>query len=295
MIQNSILLYHNGNQRVIDRFKKHFRFHSYQGNWSEHLSHPLDNSLYEICIADATDANLSQARFLGIRILRYISAYDDDWINPISEMTCQPYELWLSNVVCKNLSFADIVDCEFFLNNRPKSQHSVIITTGRTANTHLQMIDKSAMLVEGSKIIDEKLLEAKEAIFLWRLDQWDCLVSSWLLQINNNVPLHQFNSKLRGSVPPTVNLDSRWIDNQWKNLCQFVMDSAMFFRYVIKRPISHMTTEDIVKRFKSPSEKINYSKSDLVLNYEEMHAYYQSSTTRQILTMCYNNLHKHII
>jgi len=294
MISGSILLYHNGNQRVIDQFRKQFRYHKFCGNWKNWMSQPSDHCLYEICIADATDKNLNKAREIGIRIFRYISEYDDDQSNTVSELVLQPYHDWLSNVVCKNLCFADVIVSENLIRDQEINQHSIIITTGRTANTHLQMVDCDADLIECNKFIDINLLRARHAILLWRLDQWQCLTSSWILQ-NSGMVTHQFQGKIKNPVRKCDNLTEQWINVDWKNLCQEVLDQALFFHYVVKRTIYHMTTEDVIKRFTSRSEKINYDKSSIIPNYKEMENFYFNSETKKIITMCYNNTLTHII
>jgi hypothetical protein len=296
MITGSVLLYHNGNQRIIDFFQQQFRYHTYQGNWSEHVNNPKHHSLYEICIADATDSNLQHARNLGIRILRYITCYNDDQTNSVSELKYQDYQQWLTNVVCKNLCFADIVESDsgIIIDDKSSQNHGIIITTGRTANTHLQMIDQSINLIEYQRNIGQDLISARQAILLWRLDQWQCLTSSWILQFHGQ-PIHQFNGKIRGSIKSAGNIPRSWVDYDWKNVCQLVLDTALFFRYIIRKPVYHMTTEDIISRFQSHSEKIRYSKKNLIPNFDEIKSYYDNSDTKKLITLCYNNTLKHII
>lgn len=294
MISQSVLLYHNGNHRVIKQFREDFRYHRFCGNWTDWCDNPEDHCLYEICIADATDENLSRARQLGIRILRYISAFEDDRSNQVDELETQSWDDWLARVVCKNLCFADVVVGVSLDVEQSVDRHGIIITTGRTANVHLQMIDKSIDLVENSKTLDREFFTARQAILLWRQNQWECLTSTWILQ-NTGLPTHQFDGKIDNEIIACDDLTEDWIHTDWKNLCQTVFDQALFFHYVLKRPIYHMITEDIISRFTSASEKVDYDKSRLISNFGQMQNFYDGSRAKQIITMCYNNTLNHII
>lgn len=294
MTTGSILLYHNGNQRVIDQFRACFRHHKFRGNWVDFIDRPENHCLYEICISDANDHNLAKSRELGVRIFRYISNYDDDLKNQVNELGVQSYQDWLSHVVCKNLCFSDIIVAKEISLDPETDQHSVIITTGRTANTHLQLVDTDARMIESSKYLDYKILKAKQAVLLWREDQWECLTSMWMM-INSGKVVHQYSGKLNDTIDTCQDLSAEWIDRDWKNMCTMVLDHALFFHYVLKRHINHMTTEDVIGRLSSPSEKINYDKSKIIPNYGEMKNFYSNSRAKKTISMCYNNVLNHII
>lgn len=294
-IRGAVLLYHNGNGRVIEKFKKKFRFNDFKGNWADQSDQARDHALYEISIADATDANLFKARDLGIRIYRYVSSYADDKANSVPEFVQPSHDDWLKNVVCKNLCFADVIDNAAGLldiDHTPDDRWA-IITTGRTANTHLQKANPDIDMFECPKILDANLIKAKQAIFLWRQDQWQCLTSHWIMA--NSQPIHQYNGLITATPKPTSDLPRSWIESDWKNICQIVLDQALFFRYVLNRTVNHMTTEDAIKRFHSSSEKIHYDKSTLIPNYQEMQDYYGNSSIEKLINMCYHNTLIHLV
>jgi hypothetical protein len=293
----SICIYHNGNSRILQHYLTKFPDLKFSGNWSEAVDRPSYGHIWEICFADATRENMFAAADADVYILRHISNYSDDLENLLPE--CQPFNYidWINFVVANNLCFANQVISDVQLNNRTINEVS-IVTTGRTANTHLQLainqLGNDAF--EYSKQIDQRLLESSNAIFLWRENNWDCLTSTWIAIQTEYKKSHQTSNQpfikfIVDNIPP---IDLIWITDTWFNLCQLVLDHAMFYRYVCQRPIVYTTTEYVVAKFQTEQQKLNYNKEHLIANYYEIKSQYDQLKFAEMLESLYTNVTQHI-
>jgi hypothetical protein len=293
---SSICLYHNGNSRVVDYYKEKFSNLKFSGNWSEATEKSSTGQLWEICFADATRNNMLAACQQQINIIRHISTYDDDTKNKLPEAGEFDYQDWLTHVVANNLSFADTVISDFYLQSHTNDEIA-IVTTGRTANTHLQLVlhDRGQQSFEYKKLLDQRLLESKSALLLWRKDQWECLASTWIAMQTDYNYSHQLLGQSLVSIDFTVKeIDKQWINASWSNLCQSVLDHSMFIKYVCQKPIHLVTTENIVAQFQSKQQKINYNKEKIIDNYDQTMRYYSQSLVAELLELLYNKVQKHI-
>jgi hypothetical protein len=169
----SVCIFHNGNSRVIDLYKEKYNTLEFSGNWASSEQVPMRGQLYELCYADANWDNLIKLRRYRTRIVRHISSYQDDQEHALPE--CEQFDesTWLTNVVLNNLCFADDIYCDFFVQPLQSNDERILITTGRTANTHF--IDwfvkkKNIKAFECSKSLDQRLIDAGSASMLWRKD-----------------------------------------------------------------------------------------------------------------------------
>ena len=280
MIKNlSICLYHNGNSRILDYYKDKFSNLIFSGNWAEAADKPNIGHLWEICFADATQQNMIDARSRGIFILRHISTYNDDLANRVSEASEFRYIDWLNHAVSHNLCFADKVVSDLYIPATRVSDDTAIITTGRSANTHLQLAlsDHGIKSFEYLKIIDQRFLDAKSAVLLWRENHWDCMTSIWIAQQINSCYHQTQDQKLEIPKFTVDQIDTEWIAGDWATICQTVFDHAMLFKYVCQRSIFSMTTENIVGKFQTQQKKIIYDKEKIINNYAQSLAQYQQS------------------
>ncbi len=265
------------------------------GNLSESTQFNPTGCLWEICFTDATKENLTMTCKQGVRIIRHISTYKNDCDNLLSESCLFGYQDWLNYVVVKNLSFADEIICDESL-TVPVNNEIAIITTGRTANTHFVEVLKSfdQCSFEYFKKIDERFLQAASAIFMWRLDQWECLTSIWISKQTNHWS-HQLEnqSKLQFDLPVEP-IAWSWIETDWVNICTSVLDHAVFYQYVIRRPIQLITTEQAIKNYKSVQKKIDYNKKEIIKNYNKSQSKYLDSDIAKLLDLLYNKVQKHI-
>jgi hypothetical protein len=288
---NSICLYHNGNRRIIEYYKKKLSNLTFCGNWSEEQHPSSHGKLWEICYADVTRENLLRANKLGVEVLRHISTFDDDQKNLIQECLPMPYSNWLNHVVSNNLIFCDNIISELEL-DAPTNNKTIIITTGRTANSHFQCVLESfgQSAFECSKVIDSDLLESQSAVLMWREDHWSAMASIWLATKTNQWT-HNINNIDTGTINQTVpEISQEWIKTNWPNMCQAVLDSACFFKFLLKRPISLMTTERSIAEFTSPHSKLTYNKSKLIENYNQTKQAYQNSDTCELIDTMYNRI-----
>jgi len=294
---HSICLFHNGNNRILKKYQNQFSDLKFSGNWAEAKEKPKHGCLWEICFADATRENLQSAADNGIFIFRHISDYQDDVDNRLNECEPYDYDFWLNFVVSQNLSFSNLVVSDVKINNTNIDDVTAIITTGRTANMHLQQILKSqdTNSFEYSKTIDLCLLNSNSAVFLWRCNQWECLTSTWIAQETEYTKSHQFAGKPTMLFSePVSDISYEWINTDWYNMCCSVLDHAMFYQYVCQRPISWTTTEHIVNKYKTTQTKLNYNKSNLIGNYFDAEQHYKNSEVANTLNFLYNNVVNHI-
>ena len=165
----SICIYHNGNSKVLAHYKQKFSHLKFSGNLAESLAYPNQGHMWEVCFADATRTNLAQAKKSGVHILRHISSYQDDQQNLLSECESLDHSQWLNHAVNDNLSFSDDVVCDFVLETIPDGS-TVIVTTGRAANTYFQEILKRTGMItfEHSKSLSDDFLSSSLAVLLWR-------------------------------------------------------------------------------------------------------------------------------
>lgn len=275
-MSNSICIYHNGNKNIISYYKNKFSNLKFVGNWAEFPYQ--DNSLYEISHADATYENLFELKKVNIKIIRHISDYDDDQKNIVNECHEQHYEQWLSESVINFLSFSDEIVCGTEFESGNNGKHA-IITTGRTASTHLEMYLKKNYIeaFENAKnniINDKDTVNSNSATFLWRENSWECLTSIWIgLQKQKFVHAYKktpFNYEF-GQVQE---IPIAWLTNDWLNMCRYTMDSAIAYKFLLKKPINIQTHEEIIKNYKTNSIKIPYNKEKIIKNYYHTNEWY---------------------
>lgn len=291
----SVCLYHNGNSRILQQYKAQFLHLQFCGNWAEATDHHAPGCLWEICYADATVENLMQATASSVHVLRHISTYQDDLENLLPECEHLEYADWLTHVVTDNLCFADQVVSDLLLESSG-NPCTVIITTGRTANTHLQEVYKShgRIAFEGPKSITNDLLSAHDAVLLWRQDQWQCLSSTWIAKQTFYKKSHQLANKSSKHFDVVKPIDINWICQDWMNICKITLDQALLSKYVCNRPTSYTTTAEITKKFLSVQVPLSYNKRQLIPNYEEVESWYKQSTIASFLELRYNKVIKHL-
>jgi hypothetical protein len=291
ILNRSICLYHNGNSQVIDYYRKKFSHLTFSGNWSEEHNPTPTGKLWEICYADVTKENLINANSLGIYVLRHVSSYVNDQKHLLNECQVMSYNDWLNHVVCNNLIFCDEVVSQLDF-GKAKNNKTIIITTGRTANSHFQCVLKSLgqNAFECSKTINTNLLESQSAVLMWRVEHWEALASNWLA-FQTNQWTHRINNQDTKTINQHVPaISQKWIDKDWASICQIVFDSACFFKLILKRPISLMTTERAISEFQSPHSKLSYNKSELIENYNQTKIEYQASSTSKFIDMLYSRI-----
>jgi hypothetical protein len=297
ILGQSICIYHNGNSRILEHYKQKFSHLHFAGNLSESLDYPAQGHLWEVCFADATRKNLAHAKKSGVYILRHISTQQDDQENLLPECELFGHAQWLNHAVCDNLSFSDEVVCDFVLDTIPDGS-TVIVTTGRTANTYFQEIltQLEMKTFENSKSLTDDFLSSSLAVLLWRLDQWECLTSTWIA----NQTDYKYSHQIADSAPlkfdftvPTISTD--WIKKEWFDLCCSVLDHSILYKYVIQRPIYSATTERIIDLdTNTAQQKIVYDKSKIIPDYEQSRLRYEQSEIAEILNMLYNQTQHHI-
>lgn len=291
----SVCLYHNGNSRILQQYKTQFLHLQFCGNWAETTEHPATGCFWEICHADATTENLMRATTSGVYVLRHISTYQDDLENLLPECRNFEYSDWLTHVVTNNLCFADQVVSDLLLKSSI-NPCTVIITTGRTANTHLQEVYKShgGIAFEGPKSITDDLLLAHDAVLLWRQDQWQCLTSIWIAEQTFYKKAHQLAGKPLIHFDVVEPIDINWICTNWMNQCKITLDQALLSKYVCNRPTSYTTTSEITKKFSSVQIPLPYDKRQLIPNYEQVESWYTQSTIASLLNLLYIKVTTHL-
>jgi hypothetical protein len=292
----SVCIYHNGNSRVIDFYKEKYNaLLEFSGNWASSAQDATRGRLYEMCYADANWDTLIKLRKYRIRVVRHVSSYQDDQEHVLPECEQFDQNTWLTNVVLNNLCFADEIHTDFVHPSTTNTERA-IITTGRTANTHV--IDylaknKDVTAFECSKSLDQQLIDAGSASLLWRKDKWACLTSIWIARFNG------FHHKLVGqdapvytAVPP---IDEAWIESEWRNLCLSVFDRSLFFKYILAKPLDLITTEYVIETYTSMHEKLPYDKAELIPSYAESQFKYLESDVNLGMDLLYRNVRNHIL
>ena len=291
----SICLFHNGNLRIVELYKNKFNDLKFCGNLAEAEDTPATGCLWEVCFADATFHNLLTASKLGVKIVRHITDYQDDMKHLLPECERFEYSQWLQNCVTNNLSLANEVVSEFSIDNKTKNA-TIVITTGRTANIHLQEIYRRQgnAAYESSKKLDAPFFEAQDSVFLWRLDQWGCLTSTWIAQQTQYTKAHRVEGDPLFDFEKTAPIDINWIETDWSNLCKLTLDQALLSKYVCNRPVSHTTTEFVTANFETIQKPLVYNKQELIPNYQEVKVWYENSDIAKNLTVVYNNVITHL-
>lgn len=291
----SVCIFHNGNQRILEHYKALYSDLNFVGNLSESVTWPSHNSLWEVCFADASIELLYRAKSAGIKILRHVSTYQDDLDNRLPECGKFDYDQWLQHVVCNLISLADQIVCDWTLPSKTVNE-TVIITTGRTANTHLQraMLIKGAKFYECSKKYDHNFFAASAAVLLWRLDQFACLTSNWIAAETKYRYAHQLTHGASHSFSTVNPITTEWVHNEWVNSCKLVLDQAMTSKYLMQRSTVRTTTEQIIHKLISNHTKLGYNKNQVIPNYREIEQYYIGSEVEKMLHYLYNNVCEHI-
>lgn len=293
----SICIYHNGNSRILEHYKQKFSHLHFAGNLIDSSVYPDQGHMWEVCFADATRKNLAHAKKSGVHILRHISSYQDDQQNLLPECESFDCDRWLNNVVSNHLSFANEVVSDVAYKSAINDS-TVIVTTGRSANTFFQEILAKAGIVsfEHHRFLTNDFLFAKSAILFWRLDQWECLSSKWIADQTHYKYSHQTTQSVPGDFDFTVpEISQEWIRNEWFNTCCLVLDHALLYKYVLQRPIHSTTTEQIVAlNIQTDQQKLTYDKSKIIPDYEQSKSLYEQSEIAEILNMLYNQTQLHI-
>lgn len=297
ILGQSVCIYHNGNSRILEHYKQKFSHLKFSGNLAESLSYPDQGHMWEVCFADASRKNLAQAKKSGVYILRHISSQQDDQQNLLPECELFDYTRWLNHAVCDNLSFSDEIVCDFALDTISDGS-TVIVTTGRTANTHLQKIltQTGMKTFENTKSLTDDFLSSSTAILLWRVDQWECLTSTWIAGQTEYKHSHQIANSDPLEFDFVVDkISINWINKEWVDLCCSVFDHALLYKYVLQRPIYSTTTEQIVSlNIQTDQQKLTYDKSKIIPDYEQSRSLYEQSEIAEILNMLYNQTKLHI-
>jgi hypothetical protein len=282
----NVCIFHNGNRRILEFYKNKFVNLTFLGNLSETTTFNKSNCLWEICFADATRENLTQAALAGVHIIRHVSEYHDDQKNLLPECQKFNYSDWLNFVVACNISFADEIISDIAIDYNINKE-TAIITTGRTANLHFQEVLSTLDInsFEYEKILYPRLFSAELAILMWREDQWECLTSIWIAK--NTEFIHNTNNQQTLDLKVGM-IDQNWIKTDWVNMAQTVFDHAVFFKTVLKRPITFISTEDAVSNYSSSHKKINYNKQTVIANYNQTKEFYQNSAIANTLNFLYN-------
>jgi len=269
----------------------------FAGNLADSTAYPARGHMWEVCFADASRKNLVQAKKSGVHILRHISSYEDDQQHLLPESKKLDHNRWLNYAVSNNLSFADEVISDFVYESAT-TDSTVIVTSGRSANTYFQEILSKAGIAsfEHSRFLTNNFLSSSSAILLWRLDQWECLSSKWIADQTHYQYSHQTTQTARGDFNFTVpEISQEWIETDWFNMCCLVLDHALLYKYVLQRPIYSTTTEYIVSLgIETQQKKITYNKSNIIPDYEQSKSLYEQSEIAEILNMLYNQTQLHI-
>lgn len=296
MSTRSICLFHNGNKHVVEDYKKKFSNLEFLGNWNEERNPVSIGKLWEISYADATLENLLKAKNQGICILRHVSTFDDDLKNLVPECSVTDYNNWINNIVSNHLITAEEIVSELVF-SKPSDYKQIIITTGRTANKHFQAFLSNKFQIntfESNKTIDKDFLNTTSAVLMWREDQWEALTSLWIA-MSSGIWTHRVNESLTRNIPTQVEeINNKWIENNWFNLCNLTFNQALFYKSVLKRPISLMTTERAVNEFQSIQTKIPYDKSKIIKNYQESKEQYLKSDTYEKINLLYKHVKQNI-
>lgn len=283
---NAVCVFHNGNSRVIDDYKKKYSELQFAGNWA--CNEYNTGSLYEISNADATKENLFDMRSRGVKIIRHVSTREDDLLYRVEELDPGVFDDWHKSLVITNLCFADSIITEFTDSIDSEVQETTIITTGRTASTHFEehLFNKGIQSYEGGKVVDTRLRKSQDSILLWRKDIWEVLTSIIISESNG------FQHSNQGTTDPVYNkitsIDFDWIKYNFWNMCQNVLDNSLYYKFIIKKPIVATTTEDVIK-YQTTSKKISYQKNNLISNFDRAHKYFDEINFENKMNILYNN------
>jgi ABC-type uncharacterized transport system involved in gliding motility auxiliary subunit len=129
---------------------------------------------------------------------------------------------------------------------------------------------------------------------MWRLDQWECLTSTWISKQTGRWS-HQLENRPKLQFDSTIKpIDWKWIEIDWVAISTASLDHAVFYQYVIKRPIQLITTEKAIKNYQSVQKKINYNKKEIIQDYDESKSKYLESDVAKLLDLLYNKVQNHI-
>tara|TARA_R110000868_G_C10755344_1_gene753516 strand:- start:35 stop:907 length:873 start_codon:yes stop_codon:yes gene_type:complete len=278
----SVCLYHNGNSRVVELYKEKYKHLDFAGNYA--CNELRDNALYEICIADASNKLLLDMKYHGVRIIRHISTSKDDSAHKMDELEHVVYP----DLILNNLCFSDEIHCDYVLDS-DNVDETVIITTGRTANSNLvdNLKQKGQIAWEDEKIINSRLCNSKHAILLWRCDVWE-VCTSIAISYSNGF-LHNTDITPRPVFDTSFNIDMDWIDVTFWNNCRLTLDRALYYHVLMQKPVKCMTTEEMLPTTPSRFKKINYNKQQLILNYTQAHKHFIDTKFDKNIIMLYNN------
>jgi hypothetical protein len=167
----------------------------------------------------------------------------------------------------------------------------VIITTGRTASSHLEQAWKAQgkKSFEHTRRIDQRFLNAESSVLNWREDQWECASSLWIMIASNRVLHNVKGNPLDNYDFQVPAITQTWIDNDWTNMSKLVLDHSLFFKYVLKKSVLIMPTEYVIEHYQSPHGKMSYEKNKIIQEYNESMSKYNSSNTRHLFNTLYNN------
>jgi hypothetical protein len=290
----NICIFHNGNSRIVELYKQNFPSLKFCGNLTNcNYLDNIDNCLWEVCFTDATREILTKASEAGITIVRHISTYSDDMENLLPECIRFDYVDWLNFVVTKNMSFADEIISEFELSTCVDNNKTIIITTGRTANMHFQEVlsKYGIQSFENEKMLNDQMFNSTAAVLMWREDQWECLSSIWIAKNTKFVHNTQNQPELTIEVDP---VELTWIDKDWYDMAQIALDYALFFKFILKKHITIMTTERAISGYISNHKKVNYNKQKTIKQCDQTKQLYQNSAVAKTLNLLYNKVQKQI-
>lgn len=77
-------------------------------------------------------------------------------------------------------------------------------------------------------------------------------------------------------------------------MCRAVFDHALFFKYLLGRPVHIMTTERAIDTYQSNHERISYDKKTMIDDYAESKVGYGKSMTAQIVDLLYSRAQQHL-
>lgn len=277
---DSICIYHNGNARIVEKYKSTYSHLKFAENWAVARRDDLNGRLYELSFADATVQTVLDLKNENIEIIRHISNYFDDQTNRMLECEALSYNDWLNFAVLTNLSLADEIVVDYHQDSLTNPEHA-IITTGRTASAHYQFLlkEKGIESFENPKTIDPRWINSESATLLWRKDSWECLTSQFIATqqgFGHNIDgiQPQYDEQLQCELPTS------FIESFF-NQCMTTCNYSVYYKYVLRKPIAVAFTEDIVEK-ESKSRKIDYNKSQLISNYNQQKKLFEQNTKKTI-------------
>lgn len=286
---DSVCIYHNGNARIVEKYKSIFSHLTFLGNWAVSQQEHSAGCLYELSFADATTKHMLELKNKNVKVVRHISDYLDDQANRLPE--CEPLskEDWIEFAVLANLNFADEIISEYHPISLSNPEHAVI-TTGRTASMHYRLLLREERInaFENDKRLDNRWINSESATLLWRKDSWECLTSQFIAS------QHGFGHNVDGvqnyyDERRLVELPDSFIDSFF-NQCMTALNFSVYYKYILRKPIKVVFTEDIVKK-ESKSRKIEYNKSQLISNYDQQKKLFEQNTKKTI-DFIFKNAHE---